>query len=500
MPLEPPPLQPWPADAPLVRFGDDVWCTRDAFEGTLILGATGSGKTSGSGSAIARAFLSRGFGGIVLCAKTEEPGLWRTYARECGREDDLLFFGSDPQWSFNFMRHESARSGAGAGLTENLVNLFTEVAALGAGESRTGGGDPFWERAMRSLVRNSVDLLRMAGEEVSLHAMTELIQSCPREPEVARSDVWRQSSRCWSLCERARERAIGTSWDIDCRDTLAYWLVHVPSLGDRTRGSIVAMFTTLAEGLMRDRMRELFCSESTLGPEHALAGRVIVVDLPVKEWAEVGRMAAVIWKYCTQKAVERRADNAGGHARPVFIWADECQHFVSRYDAQFQATARSSRAASVYLTQNLPSLSTSMGGGSAGRAVAEALLGNLSTKIFHANSDLETNRLACELAGRRTLGLRNRGAGSNLSLGSGAAMGLSAQRGMSETVDLEIQPAELSRLRKGGVENTYVTEALVFQNGRCWAPAARTWQKVRFRQRSPGPREAAVASAPGIRP
>jgi TraM recognition site of TraD and TraG len=231
-------------------------------------------------------------------------------------------------------------------------------------------------------------------------------------------------------------------------------------------------------------MRELFCEETTLTPEDAIAGRIVIVDLPVKEWSEVGRMAAVLWKYSLQKAVERRTDNGDGKGRPLFIWADECQHFASRYDPMFQATARSSRAASVYLTQNYPSLASSLGSGSDGRALADSLIGNMGTKVFHANSDRETNQFAADLVGRRLQFLRS--VGSSLSLGCQPGAGSSLSRGRSESMDYEIQPMEFSSLRKGGPENAYTSDALVFQNGRLWASTDRAWQKVAFRQRSPG--------------
>jgi hypothetical protein len=465
-------------------MGSDTWRIKDACEGTVIFGGTGSGKTSGSGRALARSFLAAGFGGLVLCAKPDEPALWRGYAEETGRGSDLVMFGAGESWSFNFMDYESTRSGAGAGLTENLVTLFMEVSSIGSGDARSRGGDPFWERAMRSLIRNCVDVLVMAGAPVSLHTMFDVVRGAPADPVSAASPDWKLRSACWRRLEAAAERSLGTPWAVDYREVAGYWLGHFPTLGDKTRGSIVAMFSTLAEGLMRGKMRELFCEATTLSPEDAIGGKVVVVNVPVKEWSEVGRMAAVLWKYCLQKAVERRTDNGDGKGRPLFIWADECQHFTSRYDALFQATARSSRAASVYLTQNYPSLSAALGGGSEGRAMTDSLLGNMGTKIFHANSDRETNQLASDLVGKRLQSLRSFGSGSSLSLGGQASFGASTNRGRSESMDLEIQPMELSMLRKGGPENAHASDALVFQNGRLWTRTGRTWQKVAFRQRT----------------
>jgi hypothetical protein len=149
---------------------------------------------------------------------------------------------------------------------------------------------------MRSLIRNCVDVLAMAGEPVSLHAMFDVVRSAPADSASVASPEWRLRSPCWSRLEAARDRALGTPWEVDCREVVGYWLSHFPTLGEKTRGSIVAMFSTLAEALMRGKMRELFCEGTTLTPEDVIGGRIVVVDLPVKEWSEVGRMAAVLWK------------------------------------------------------------------------------------------------------------------------------------------------------------------------------------------------------------
>jgi hypothetical protein len=80
-------------------------------------------------------------------------------------------------------------------------------------------------------------------------------------------------------------------------------------------------------------------------------------------------------------------------------------------------------------------------------------------------------------------------------MGAQASVGSSNTRGLSETMDFEIQPRELSTLRKGGAENAYKADALVFQNGRRWTATGRTWQKAAFLQR---PREAVLIPTPPL--
>ena len=121
----------WPLNLPLVRFSErseDTWTLSDAFQGVSIMGENGSGKTSGSGKHLARKFLQNGFGGLVLCFKTDEADLWRSYLKKTGREQDGRFFGVDQEFRFNFMDYEAR--GSGMDFVENLVTLLVDVASI----------------------------------------------------------------------------------------------------------------------------------------------------------------------------------------------------------------------------------------------------------------------------------------------------------------------------------------------------------------------------------
>jgi hypothetical protein len=87
------------------------------------------------------------------------------------------------------------------------------------------------------------------------------------------------------------------------RLTANYWLQEFPRMDTRPRSSIVSLFTTLADCFLRGTLRKLFSSETTIVPEHTTLGRIIIVDLPVKEWSELGQYAGVLMKFMTQKGV-----------------------------------------------------------------------------------------------------------------------------------------------------------------------------------------------------
>jgi hypothetical protein len=128
-----------------VRFSEhrqDAWTLADAFQGVLIMGENGSGKTSGSGRVFARKYLQHGFGGLVLCFKTDESDLWRSYLRQAGREADGRFFGVDEVFGFNFMDYEALASGVD--FVENLVTLLVDVASVQRRAEATGSEAHFW--------------------------------------------------------------------------------------------------------------------------------------------------------------------------------------------------------------------------------------------------------------------------------------------------------------------------------------------------------------------
>lgn len=463
---------------------EDFWHLKDAFEGVQIFGGTGSGKSSGSGQAIARAFLEANLGGLVLTAKTDEVLTWKQYAEETGRESDLLIVEQGAPPRFNFLRYELNRPGAGAGHTENLVNLFCSI--LEASERKhgqSGGNDSYWQRTLKQLLRNAIDLAILAADDVDLPALYRIITSAPRSIAEAADEKWQSDSVCYTLIEHSKDRAKQKGREHDYDLTRDYWLKEFPGLAVETRSVIVSTFTSMADCFLRGMLREMFCTGLNFTPEDTFKGRIIILNLPVKEYNELGQFAQVPFKFVWQRAVERRIpagisrSQAEKTIRPVFLWADESQFFANSYDALFQSTARSSRACTVYLTQNLPSYLATFSGANS-RAEAESFLGNLQTKIFHANGDPTTNNWAADSIGR-TRQVQYYGGMSEGTGAKGGAGGMNQSAGGSQVFEYLIQPQEFTMLRTGGEESDLKVDGIVFQGGRRWivpGKAAKTTQ------------------------
>ncbi len=473
-------------NTPLHAFSpDDYWTINDATQGTSIMGATGSGKTSGSGAALAKSFLRAGLGGLVMCAKPEERELWEQYARETGRLQSLVVFSPngyrynehgekvEKQWRFNFLNYELNRAGRGGGLTENLVNLLTRVTELAEGTHDIAGKEQFWERSMRQLIRNGIDILSLSQGAIILKDLIRFIRDAPINHEQIDDPKWKEESFCAKCILEAAGKEKTPREQNDFEMAADYWLREFPNLGDRTRSSIVATFTSVADQLLHGLAWELLCTDTTIVPEVTFKNAaVIILDLPIQQFQELGRITQGIFKFMWQRAILRRDPKSD--PRPVFLWADEAQNFVSSFDYQYQAVARSARACTVYMTQNISNYYAVLGGANS-HDEAHALLGNFQTKIFHANGDSATNMFAADMIGQDW-----QFAGSfGVSQGD---QGASRTGGGSMSVQYKYFPHLFTRLLKGGPENNLKVQGVVFQGGRVWNATQDTFLTHIFHQ------------------
>ena len=437
----------------------------DALTGVCIFGATGSGKSSALARHLALGYLAAQFGGVVLCSKKEERHQWESWAREAGREKDLVVFEVGSRWTFNFLDWEAKRAGAGGGLTLNIVALLDEIAGVLAGEAgkAEGGGDSKWfEDALHHMNMNLVDLPLFAGLPVTLKLLRKIVTTAPQSLQEAQEAKWQQNSACAAILKEADTKTRHAPAEVraDYEECRAYWLQDFPALSEKTRSIIALCFSMLVRPFITRPLQQLFSPlTSTITPESTFYGKLIIVDVPVQEFRLAGRLANMAWKYCFQVAVMRRTPPTDGSCvRPVFLWADEAQNFVSEFDAEYQAVARSAGGCTVYLTQNRESLRRVLGRDDA----VDALLGNLQAKFFCQNSSIDTNEWAAKVFGERWTDV-------TMKLSSGAVTGdqLSPTRGeqVIQQRRYYIEPGEFATLRRGGARNDFQVDCFVYNGG-----------------------------------
>ncbi|MGA0556820.1 type IV secretory system conjugative DNA transfer family protein [Larkinella sp. VNQ87] len=474
-------------DHPLVEFISDssrgVFTYRHSFEGIQIFGGIGGGKSSGPGKLFAHKFMQHGYGGLVLTAKEDEASVWKEYAEMTGRSKDLIILEPNGKHTFNFLQYEAESGPDGMAPTENLVDLLKTV--IKASEEKDTGSinDPFWEHSLNMLIFNIIDLCKLAYGRLSIQLMYDIAQTLPQKHEpvseegkqTAFEKAFRAAQRnvtaqmdAWiaSLSENKQRRfqEDGDLFEEELVENLPdarllrfldqFFMQSFRNLSDKTRSIIEFSFSNFLLRLLREPVYSLFCRyDCTFRPEDSLQGKIILLNLSVKRYQKVGRDCQILFKYIWQRAMEKR--DLRQNTRPVFLYADESQNFIHELDALFQATARSSRVATLYITQNLPNYYAAIGEKSEHRV--KGFLGTMACKIFTANADNETNEYASKLIGD--------GYFIDQSRSVTLSQTISQTQGQSLKLERVVRPEQFQSLKTGGPKNNYRVEAYLHRQG-----------------------------------
>ena len=494
-------------DTPLFRYPGtkDAFTLADGVTGVQVLGATGSGKSSAVCKLIMRAYLKAGLGFLGLCAKADELRFWQHMIETTGRSEDQVVFAPGSSLSFNFLAYEMHRNGPWTGDTTSVVDLLMRIYEVITNFRSGNAGttdERFWENGMRRLCRNAIDLLRIARQPLTFDNIHRVLQDLLTEENVTfYQELWgalgneeapeeQQRTAFQALLELQRENFIlfcinAKNQRKDCspkEQSLAdnverYFLKIAPKVPEKTSAIFTESLLGIIEPFISDGILKEHFTEGiseALRPERTYQnGTIIITAFPVKEYGLPGVIAQVIMKLQWQLAMERRVIESEDDPRPAVLWVDENQIFLNpQYDSVFQSTSRSSLACTVYISQNLNAYYAAMNGQNV-QARTKSLLGNLTTKIFCANDDVDTNEFAAKIIGKQF---------TNIEGYSAKAGNRNGTTSIRKEYHFQVPPEQFTQLRTGRKRNNFKVETYVFQTGRRWSNG-KNHQLVTFDQK-----------------
>jgi hypothetical protein len=431
------------------KYGTEALSLGDSFRGFQIFGSTGSGKTSGSGKAVAEAFLKSGYGGLVLVVKNDEVENWRKYAKTCGRSDDLIVVEPDGKYSFNFLDSSNENPDSEINVM-NIVQMIIDISLIYNREAGGKSQDSFWSDQLQTVLTKAIVLSRNHDGKLSTAGIVKAFKCA-----VDHSSYYPVAKATGTKTKF--ESTYGKDLVSACheyREAYSFFFEDFKNLAEKTRSIIVAMFGSLVEPLCQYPLKNVFGDLSSVRPSDAFQGKIIVVNIPIHEYRKAGTLCQLIWKINFMNAVTGRVDAE----RPVFLWADESQYFIEKRDIQFMTTARSKRCSVVYLTQNISNYDSIL----TSQAETAAIVGSLNNRIYHQNNDPKTNEWASNSIGKIKIKRT-----STTTHKSG-----SESKTVNEQHEHEVQERYFTSLKSGGKENQFSVEAVVhvpgktFSNGR----------------------------------
>jgi len=466
---------------PLLLLSRFPWgdCIRayEVSQGVLVMGTVGAGKTSGTGAYLASGLLRNGWGGLILSAKPDEVMRWQKYVEAAGRTDDLYIF-SPPHSQFNFLNHALQQ---GDGHIENLVDLFLKATEV-LNRHKGGGmaGDSYWDNAMRFLVRNTVSLVTMAQDSLSLLDIHQVIVTAPDNPAAVDDAVWRERSVCFAMLQLARQR-LAQAEDTtalqqhDLEQVETFFLRDWSALNPRTRTSIVSVFTSLADGFLHGELFQTFCGDTNVDLTSTHRGGLILLNLPTERYGAFSLIAQTLIKYCWQQTTRRREVSASSPG--AFIWADEANFFCSSSDVQFNGIARERRAGSIYLSQSIPGWYNAVG-----KTVADGFLSHFNLRFFHVVTDV-TATWAADTIGKDVHKKKMRAEVIHpTAWWKILGRGITVTNSVTESYEYLVPPVAFLGLRNGGRLNRFKVDAFIFRAGKKFNKTGANFIKVQYRQ------------------
>jgi len=462
------------------------WSKRDRFSvrdllngGLLILGITGSGKTSSSGKQIASALArDRNAYGLILAAKPEDLGMWQKIFADAGQSKRLqVFDAEDSPLRFNFLE-EAGRYGSTRDITQTITTIGE---TLRSGDRRGGGeNEAFFAAQQERLLHHAVEVLKVARGTVTSSDLQQFITAAAHSPDQLTDLTWKSGfhSQCLEAAFNAPKTRQGAH---DFQQAADYWCSEFPKIAQRTQSSILAgVFGTLFvfnNGMVHERVS----SRSNFSFDELRRKRQwLLVNTPLSVLGDSGTFIGTGFKYLIQKDILRRA--AGANDPFHVCWCDEANQWCNSFDEKYLCQSRSHRGCTVFLTQSLHSFHSAMAG-ERGKHQALSLLGNFATRVCHALGDVETAEWASNTLGKR---LETHVGGSTQPAESAydELMGYAdSTSSFSTQYEPVLQPAVfMNGLRNGGPLNRYRCDAIVIRPGKPFSNGE-NWLHVIFRQR-----------------
>ena len=366
-PLSDTPLISWPCYEPA---GHRVELTEaDLVQHVLLIGSTGSGKTTLIASAIEAIVAHQARspvhhpGLVLLDAKGDElVAHLQQAAQRAGRADEVMVFGPQGQCGLDLF-----------GDLRSLDDVDRVTRRVLLGIDRMGGDNAYWWQATNAMFSAAFALLVATPPLPSFGAIVEFLRQWFLSPAIPAAVLARQRQL---MQARPHHPLVATALD-----QIQLW----QELDSRTRSNLQSCLLNALRPLLGPAAARCFgrSSPGAMTPAQvATEGRLCVVAINALVEPELARFLFRFAKQSFFDAVQQRRDP---HDRLCGLIADEFGLVVSNEDVDQLATVRSRRCFVLAATQGQHALIERLGPGP-----TRSLLNNFNTTIYLRSREAET--------------------------------------------------------------------------------------------------------------
>ena len=348
----------------------------DACQNIVVLGATGSGKTTRAINPMLVQLLDQDAGGMIFDIKGDYKKDVLHFAKQAGRSVTVIGVG-DGNKGINLL----------SGLTPEVAASFLKSIVLLAGGY---GMEKFWVDTAAALCKNALGVLSFVPGYYSLEGLYLYLFNADKRVEIEK-----EISELPALKEK-RKRLLDSY--------MAYHDQQFDKMEDKTKAGVLSTVSQFLEPFLHPELIDAFCSQSndSVNMEDVLNGAVYLVDLPIHTWGLGGKVVYSLIKLRFYNVMQQRTSRPEwNHDRPVFFICDEFQEIVSASkdglsDLNFWDKSRNSKTIGIISGQAVSSFYSAVGN----RDVANTLLQNFRQKLCFKTEDTDTLNYFNNLAGR----------------------------------------------------------------------------------------------------
>lgn len=470
-------------DPVVFRFGrDDLLRWKSLEAGVLVVGGTGSGKST---SSLSHLFMElaelpvfrKGFktktGFLCFTVKQSEADRIEMLCRKVGRDNDVIRVKPGSGIGLDPVRYEMNSPG---GSPESAASMLKWLVSI---DQKGTDSDPFWPAFAYRIMHTALILLHLANRSATLRSLKQFIHGLPNGPEQVKSIEWEKGFVADTI--RTAEQNIRSDGDLDdFTNALDQITISWPNTPSKTRGSVLPIIENILGKLLTGPVGELTRHHDPI-PEWVASGKIVLLDYPLLTFREPARYAQILIKVLFDRFILRRPPNTGNY---VVRWCDEGANFlVPDHDVLTQSVAREHRLISVLAIQDLQTARSLIGGGDRATQQLDGILANHALKVLHANTCQVTNQSFADLIGLRREMLFGCSSQPEAYDPVEQLLGQAkptSSTSFNEAYHHDLKPSRFLNLAKGGPPD-FAADAILIHGGQRFSNG-KPWMQVRYPQ------------------
>ena len=360
------------------------------YQNFLITGTIGTGKTASAMYPFTKqAMFYKAYdpnlkpGMLILDVKGNFYKQVVKFAEEAGRQDDVIIIELSGEYKYNPVHKQNMRPLVLANRSKTVLSLF----------SPRGTGDSYWLDKAELLITECIKLCRLYNNGyVTFSEINKLVNN--------RNYLDAMMSH---LIEYRENSLLSDEEEEEFETTLDYFDNEYINLSENTLSIIQSVVTQMTQFFYTDpEVRNTFSP-----PRNELnfegfkdvvdKGKIVILKMNIAQYRNLAKTIAAYMKLDIQSEVMQRLVREGANTeRPVYVFADEYQEFVTATDAEFYAQSREAKCITIVATQSYTSLINTL----KDRDTVRTVIQNLINKVWLRTDDLFTVEEAQKQTGK----------------------------------------------------------------------------------------------------